>query len=99
VLPSILRTLSKSSFMKTLNDYPRTERAIVDDLVSPAEKVVWAKIAEGLSTKEVAAQLNKSHKTVECQRCNLMRKLNARGTADLTRKAIQFGIISVEVYR
>ena len=49
-------------------------------------------IARGLSTKEIAAPLSISARTVETHRANLMRKLDIRSIARLTQYAIRAGL-------
>jgi DNA-binding NarL/FixJ family response regulator len=49
-------------------------------------------IAEGNSTKDIAAQLGISGKTVESHRSKLMRKLDIHDTAGLVRYAIRRGV-------
>lgn len=53
-------------------------------------------IAEGLSNKEAASQLNVSVRTVEAHRERIMRKLNLRSVVGLTKFAIQQGLVSVQ---
>lgn len=50
-------------------------------------------IAEDLSSKEAAAKLNISNKTVEFHKQNIMRKLGLRGKAALVRYAIRENLI------
>ena len=50
-------------------------------------------LAEGRTTKEVAALLNLSVKTAETHRSNLMRRLNCHSAADLVRYALRNQII------
>ncbi|MFM8617772.1 MAG: response regulator transcription factor, partial [Opitutaceae bacterium] len=50
--------------------------------------------AESHSTKEIAAKLAISAKTVDNHRTNLMRKLNLHDVAGLTRYALEQGILS-----
>jgi DNA-binding NarL/FixJ family response regulator len=61
--------------------------------LSPRELEVLQLVAEGDASKEVAAELGISIKTVEKHRHNLMRKLQLHHTAGLTRYAIAQGII------
>jgi DNA-binding NarL/FixJ family response regulator len=56
------------------------------------EREVLQLIAEGKSTKQVASQLNVSIKTADSHRQQLMRKLNIRSVAELTKYAIREGI-------
>ncbi len=57
------------------------------------EREVLHGIADGLSTKEVAARLDVTAKTVEAHRTSLMRKLGARKATELVRYAVRHGLI------
>jgi len=57
------------------------------------EREVLQRIAEGQSTKEIAARLAISARTVETHRANLMRKLDVRSLAQLVRLAIREGLV------
>lgn len=57
------------------------------------EREVLTLIASGNSNKEAAATLGISPRTVESHRDSVMRKLGARNVADLTRIAIESGLI------
>ena len=57
------------------------------------EREVLRRIAEGSSTKEIAASLDISARTVETHRANLMRKLDVRSVAQLVRLAIREGLV------
>lgn len=57
------------------------------------EKQVLRLIAEGLSSREIAAQLGVSEKTVLVHRNNLMEKLDIRNRAELVGYAIREGFI------
>ncbi|UYM07424.1 response regulator transcription factor [Solicola gregarius] len=50
-------------------------------------------IAEGYSSKQVAAALVISYKTVERHRANVLAKLGMRDRTELTRYAIRAGLI------
>jgi len=62
------------------------------DRLSPREREVVAKIVEGQSTKEIAADLNTSVKTVEKQRRDAMQKLDVDSIASLVRVCLQLGL-------
>ncbi|MBI4849870.1 MAG: response regulator transcription factor [Nitrospirae bacterium] len=64
-------------------------------LLSEREREVLQLIAEGRSTKQIAAHLSVSTKTVESHRRQVMGKLNIRNVADLTKYAIREGLTSV----
>ena len=60
------------------------------------EREVLQLISEGLTTKEIAKRLNISAKTVETHRKKIMDKLDLYTVAELTRYAVQIGLISLE---
>jgi DNA-binding NarL/FixJ family response regulator len=62
-------------------------------ILSAREREVLHLIAEGLSAKEVASQLEISTKTVEAHRTSLMRKLGVRKATELVRYALRHGLI------
>jgi DNA-binding NarL/FixJ family response regulator len=62
------------------------------DPLTSREREVLQRIAEGQTTKEIAAHLELSVKTVETHRINLMRKLDIHETASLVRYAIRRGL-------
>ena len=61
--------------------------------VTEREREILAMIAGGQSNKRIAITLNRSVKTVEKHRANLMRKLGLHNVADVTRFAIQCGML------
>jgi DNA-binding NarL/FixJ family response regulator len=63
------------------------------DLLTGRERDVLLGIAQGRTNKEIAAELGISHRTVESHRESLMRKLQIRTVAELTRFAIGAGIV------
>ena len=82
---------------------PGVSRAVVDayltrkdgvrDPLSPREREVLQLIAEGKTTKEIAALLGLSVKTADSHRTRLMEKLDIHDVAGLTRYAIRNGLI------
>src|SRR5579871_838249 len=64
--------------------------------VTGREREILAMIAAGLSNKRIAVQLKRSVKTVEKHRANLMRKLQLHNVADVTRFAMQSGLLREE---
>jgi two-component system, NarL family, response regulator NreC len=81
---------------------PRVTNAVVQayltcttlpsDPLTSREREMVQRIAEGQTTKEIAADLGLSVKTVESHRINLMRKLDIHETATLVRYAIRRGL-------
>jgi two-component system, NarL family, response regulator NreC len=66
---------------------------LASEPLSPRERQVLQLIAEGKTTKEVAADLNISVKTAETHRTRIMEKLDIHETASLVRYAIRRGMI------
>jgi DNA-binding NarL/FixJ family response regulator len=87
--PSISRRLRTRKKSPGRRAPPRKELA----QLSPRELEVLQLVAEGEASKQVAAQLGISIKTVEKHRHNLMQKLHLYHTAGLTRYAIAQGVI------
>lgn len=86
--------------------YPSAVTALVRDFVSrtdrdgtefevltPRELEVVKLIAEGHTSREIAAELVLSVKTVERHRANILEKLGMRDRVELTRYAIRRGLI------
>ncbi len=67
------------------------------DLLTDREREILQLIAEGHSNREISELLYISLKTVETHRLHLMQKLDLHTTADLTRYAINKGIIDSEI--
>jgi DNA-binding NarL/FixJ family response regulator len=63
------------------------------DFLTDREREILQLVAESYSTKEIAAKLSISVKTVDNHRTNLMRKLNLHDVASLTRYALEIGLI------
>ena len=63
------------------------------DLLTDRELEVLKLVARGFSTKEIAAKLEISGRTVETHRANLMRKLGLKSVALLTQLAIRESLI------
>lgn len=62
--------------------------------LTPKEHEVLRGIVSGLSNKMIAADMEVSVRTVETHRAHLMRKLDARSTADLVRLSLAFRLQS-----
>jgi len=72
---------------------PRSAGSEPYTLLSSREREVLLLIAEGLSAKEVARELDISTKTVEAHRTSLMRKVGVRKATELVRYAVKHGLI------
>jgi DNA-binding NarL/FixJ family response regulator len=71
----------------------RTGRPVPEERLTPREREVLQLVAEGKTTKEIAAILNVSVKTADAHRTRLMQKLDIHDIAGLTRCAIRLGLI------
>jgi two-component system, NarL family, response regulator NreC len=69
------------------------KRDLPPDPLTPREHQVLQLIAEGKTTKEVAALLGVSVKTAESHRMRIMTKLDIHETAGLVRYAIRQGLV------
>lgn len=64
------------------------------EMLTVREREILQLVAESHTTKEIAAKLAISAKTVDNHRTNLMRKLNLHDVAGLTRYALEQGIVA-----
>lgn len=70
------------------------ERSLVE-MLSPREYQVMSYLAQGMTNREIADVLAISPKTVDTHRGHLLKKLRLRNNSDLTRFAIQSGLVKV----
>lgn len=63
------------------------------DALTPRERQVLRLLAAGVSTRETAAQLTISPKTVETHRMRIYAKLGCKSAVELTRIAVRTGLI------
>ena len=52
------------------------------------EREVFSLVSSGLTTKEIASRLNLSHHTIESHRKNLLKKFQAKNSAELIQKIL-----------
>lgn len=88
VTPSIVPGASAPDLNEPLQQEP-----VFRTHLTPRQREVLQLVAEGKSGKEIASALDVSLKTVEFHKARLMKQLNLFTTAELTRYAIQQGII------
>jgi two-component system response regulator NreC len=69
----------------------------ISDGLTNKEREVLQMIAEGRSTREIAAHLHISVKTVEARRKNIMEKLNLHSIAALIKYALREGLTSMDI--
>jgi DNA-binding NarL/FixJ family response regulator len=66
------------------------------DSLTSRQREILQMVAEGKTTREIAAELKLSVKTVEAHRTKLMRRLRTTDLAGMVRQAIRLGLVSVE---
>jgi len=77
-----------------LNEGSTTSGApLLREALTPREREIVQLLAEGASSKKVAATLGISVKTAETHRTNIMRKLNLRSVTELVLYAVKNHII------
>ena len=76
-------------------DQARTKADPKSQRLTAREREVLQLLAEGLSSKEMAAELNISVKTVENHRHQIMERLSIHSVAELTKFAIRQGITTL----
>ncbi|SEF18811.1 response regulator [Jiangella alba] len=74
-------------------DRMRRGERVPQGVLTEREEEVVKLIAEGYTSKQIAAQLVISHKTVERHRANVLAKLGMRDRTELTRYAVRAGLI------
>jgi DNA-binding NarL/FixJ family response regulator len=82
-----------STLVRDFLDRMRRGERVPNGVLTAREEEVVKLIAEGHSSKEIAAALVISVKTVERHRANVLTKLGMRDRTELTRYAIRAGLI------
>ena len=88
--------LSPAISATVLADYEKHSTDPLDQ-VTPREREILQLLAEGKTSKDIAADLNISIYTVDAHRSRIMKKLELRSIGELVRFAIERGLISVGV--
>jgi len=91
--------LDPDALEAVLRDYCARCRYTCQERVLPLtqrEREVLTLVAEGRSTREIAADLCLSHKTVEVHRRRIMDKLDMHKVADLVRYAVREGLVGLD---
>ncbi len=86
-------TISKDLIEDYLSRAPSQKSAFK---LTTREREVAQLIAEGRSTRDISTELTVSVKTVETHRANIMRKINAKSTADIVKYALKRGWITLD---
>jgi DNA-binding NarL/FixJ family response regulator len=91
--PFVTNAVTEFVLDSDLQSEPRDGHEGPKVATTPRERQIIQLVAESRSSKEVAATLGISVKTVESHRTNIMRKLRLRSVSDLVRYAIRNGIV------
>jgi DNA-binding NarL/FixJ family response regulator len=88
--------LSPAASKGVVTDYVQRLRSDEEtiDRLTPRQREVLQRIAQGQSTKEIARQLDVSVKTVETHRSQLMKQLDIHEVAGLVRYALRSGLLT-----
>lgn len=89
-------------FASDLKKRPQTDRHLESTLVNnigisepltKRETQILRSILAGKTNKQIALMLSRSRRTIEYHRNRLMRKLDARNTVELVKRAVAMGIV------
>jgi two-component system, LuxR family, response regulator FixJ len=87
LLEHVRRALELDAARRRERDADEVVRQRLDKL-TPREAEILKLVVEGLSSKEIATQLDVSFKTVEAHRAKIMKKMEANGVAQLVRMVV-----------
>ena len=87
--------LSPAISATVLDDYQKHVSDPLDQ-ITPRERQLLQMLAEGKTSKDIAAELNISVYTVDAHRSRIMKKLKLRSIGELVRFALQRGLIPFE---
>jgi DNA-binding CsgD family transcriptional regulator len=82
-----------AGYLGSCVEIPAPGRTTAVSPLTAREVQVLALVAEGHSTKEIAALLGISYKTADSHRSRIMEKLGLHETASLVRYAVRQGIV------
>ncbi|WP_282134901.1 response regulator transcription factor [Seonamhaeicola maritimus] len=97
-LIKVVRVVSKGKkhfspkISEKMIDY-MSDSTISENVLSKKETEVLELISKGNTTKEIAAMLYVSARTIETHRSNILKKLNVKNTAELIIKAVKMKLI------
>lgn len=87
IVARLLNTTPKNTVNSTDSSNDAELHSEEIDELTKREKQILDLVTDGLSNKEIADKLNKSVRTIEAHRFNLMKKLDAKNLAELIFKA------------
>lgn len=71
----------------------KTKATQAASILTKKEKEILQYLVNGLSSKQIAQELNVSTRTVETHRYNLLQKLDVKNTANLVKKALEWHLL------
>ncbi len=78
-----------SGYMHQLKKGPKASRTDRTSKLSNKEKEILRYLIDGMSSREIAGELQLSVRTVDNHRANMMRRLQVRNVAELVRMAVE----------
>ena len=95
-LSAMIADVVLDDYINRMNDEAPVRSTGKSRALSPREREVLQLVAEGQSTKEIAAELHLSGKTVETHRRQIMDKLGIFNIAGLIKFAVREGLTGLE---
>jgi FixJ family two-component response regulator len=83
----IEKPLEKESFLRLIDEILQEKASQAEYTLTNMEKKILKLIHEGNNNKKCAQMLNRSRRTVETHRANLMRKFDVNNVVDLIKKS------------
>ena len=74
----------------------RSQETGTPGVLTRREKQVLAMVVDGHTTRQIAAKLNLSPRTIDHHRSNLLKKFNLKNSVDLVKYAVRHGYAEVE---
>jgi len=87
LLETIQRALALGARQRAEDHEHRTVHERMARLTQREREVLW-QVVDGMSSKEIAARLSVSRKTVEAHRANIMKKMDVVSVAQLVREVV-----------
>ncbi|BHH81799.1 response regulator [Desulforhopalus sp. 52FAK] len=105
LLVAITKVLSGKSYISpymtddfaddVINMYRNEKRTPFQELTK-REKEILQLVVQGLTSKQMAGQLNLSQRTIDHHRSNLLRKFNRKNSVDLVNYAVRNGFVTTD---
>jgi len=93
ISPVVAAGLVNQAF-ESSTESPRRPKPTPTVMLSLRQREVLQLVAEGKSNKEIASTINVTVKTIEFHKARISKELGVRTTAELTKQAINLGLIA-----